>query len=130
MSPVRDERRVIRFLRSARATTDFFVTDAPDSDDYIPDDDFFPDIDNPFDDMAGEDTNPKTGASAPVPYVLVLFLFELLLQFLALVSALHKFDSSSYMQMIFTFSLSDSMTFFISAILFMFSSISVNKIIW
>ena len=40
-------------------TTDFFVTDAPDSDDYFPDDDFFPDVDNLLDDMAGEDTTSR-----------------------------------------------------------------------
>ena len=40
-------------------TIDFFITDAPDSDDYFPDDNFFPDVDNLFDDMAGEDTDPR-----------------------------------------------------------------------
>ena len=39
-------------------TTNFFVTDAPDSDDY------FPNVDNLLDDMAGEDTDPKSSASA------------------------------------------------------------------
>ncbi|EMS50740.1 hypothetical protein TRIUR3_06145 [Triticum urartu] len=41
------------------ATTDFFVTDAPDSDD-----DYFPDVDNLLDDLAGEDTDPKSSATA------------------------------------------------------------------
>ena len=85
--------------------------DAPDSDDY------FPDVDNLLDDMAGEDTDPKTGASAPVPYVLILFLFEVLSNLLALVSVLDMFGSSSYMQMMFTFSLSNRMICFITAIL-------------
>ena len=45
-----------------------------------------------------------------VPHVLMLFLFEVLPQFLALLSALHMFaldvfGSSSYMKMLFTFSL-------------------------
>ena len=59
-------------------TTDFFVMDAPDSDDYFPDDDFFPDVDNLLDDMAGDDTDPKSSASAvaAVPYVFFLFLLE------------------------------------------------------
>mgnify|MGYP005837948183 CR=1 FL=1 len=96
------------------ATTDFFFTDAPDSDD-----DFFPDVDNLLDDMAGKDTDPKTGASALVSYVLILFLLEVLSQLLALVSVLDVFGSSSYMQMLFTFSLSNYMTCFISAILVM-----------
>ena len=69
--------------------------------------------------MAGKDTDPKTGASAPVPYVLILFLLEVLSQLLALVSVLDVFGSSSYMQMLFTFSLSNYMTCFISAILVM-----------
>ena len=56
--------------------------------------------------MAGEDVDPKINASAAVPYVFMLFLFEILPQFLALVSAPDMFGSSSYMQMLFTFSLS------------------------
>ena len=67
--------------------------------------------------MAGEDTDPKTSASAPVPYVLILFLLEVLSQLLALVSVLDVFGSSSYMQMLFTFSLSYRMTCFITTIL-------------
>ena len=88
--------------------------------------------------MAGEDTDPKSSASAAVvPYVFFSFLLEVLLQFLALVSVLRMlgsmsykqlhlvtvldvFTSSSYMQTMFTFSLSDSMTCFIFAILVMF----------
>ena len=109
-------------------TTDFFVTDAPDSDDY------FPDVDNLLDDM--EDTDPKSSASAPaaVQYVFLFFLLEVLPQFLVLVfvldligsnsymqlgllSALEMFGSSLYLKMLFTFSLSDRMTCFISATL-------------
>ena len=87
--------------------------------------------------MAGEDTDPKSSASAATaPYVLFSFLLEVLLQFLVLVFALHMLDSISYMQlailsaqdmfsygsymkMLFTFSLSNCMTCFISAILVM-----------
>ena len=87
--------------------------------------------------MAGEDTDPKSSASAvAVSYVFFSFLLEVLLKFLALVSALHMlgsvsykqlhlvsvldvFSSSSYMQTMFTFSLSDCMTCFIFAILVM-----------
>ena len=87
--------------------------------------------------MAGEDTDPKSSASAAaVPYVFFSFMLEVLLQFLALVSALRMlgsvsykqlhlvsvldvFTSSSYMQTMFTFSLSDCMTCFIFAILVM-----------
>ena len=109
-------------------TTDFFVTDAPDSDDYFPDDDFFPDVDNLLDNMAGEDTDPKSSAAA-VQYVF-FFLLDVLPQFLVLVLALdvlgstpymqlallsvpHMLSYSSYMQMLFTFSLSERMTYFI-----------------
>ena len=88
--------------------------------------------------MAGEDTDPKSSASAAaVPYVFFSFLLEVLLQFLALVSALrmlgsmsykqlhlvtvlHVFTSSSYMRTMFTFSLSDCMNCCIFAILVMF----------
>ena len=117
--------------------------DALDSDDYFPDDNFFPDVDNLVDDMAGEDTDPKTGASAPIPgasapvlYVLILLLLEVLLQFLVLVFALDMLDSISYMQldilsaqdmfsygsymkMFFTFPLSNRMACFITATLVM-----------
>ena len=61
-----------------RLLTDSFVTDAPDSDDYFPDDDFFPDVDNLLDDMATEDTDPKSSATAVVvPYVF-FFLLDIL----------------------------------------------------
>ena len=118
-------------------TTDFFVTDAPNSDDYFPDNDFFPDVDNLLDDMAGEDIDPKSSANAAaVPYVSFSFLFEVLPQFFALVFALHVLGSTSYMQLailsaldmigygsymqkLFTFSLSERMTCFISTILVM-----------
>ena len=86
--------------------------------------------------MAGEDTDPKSSASAAVPYVFFSFLLEVLLQFLALVSVLRMlvsmsykqlhlvtvldvFISSSYMQTMFTFSLSDCMTCLIFPILVM-----------
>ena len=109
-------------------TTGFFITD---SDDYFPDDDYL------SNDMAGEDVDPKSSASAAaVPYVFFFFLSDVLPQFLVLVLALHVlgstpymqrdlvsvldvFSSSSYMQMLFTFSLSECMTCFISAILAM-----------
>ena len=111
--------------------------DDPVADDYFPDDDFLPDVHDLLDNMAGEDTDPKSSASAAaVPYVFFSFLLEVLLQFLALVSALRMlgsmsykqlhlvfvldvFSSSSYMQTMFTFSLSDCMTCFIFAILVM-----------
>ena len=87
--------------------------------------------------MAGEDTDPKSSASAAaVPYVFFSFESEVLLQFLVLVFALDMLDSISYMQlailstldmfsygsymkMLFTFSLSNRMTYFITAILVM-----------
>ena len=87
--------------------------------------------------MAGEDTDPKSSApAAAVPYVFFSFLLEVLLQFLALVSVLRMlgsmsykqlhlvsvldvFSSGSYMNMLFTFSLSERMTCFISSILVM-----------
>ena len=87
--------------------------------------------------MAGEDVDPKFSASdVVVPYMFLLFLLEVLPQFLVLVfaldmlsstsymqlhlvSVLDVFSSSSYMQTMFTFSLSDCMTCFIFAILVM-----------
>ena len=101
--------------------------------------------------MAGEDTDPKSSASAAaVPYVFFSFLLEVLLQFLALVSVLRMlgsmsykqlhlvsvldvFTSSSYMQTMFTFSLMhlDPHDLFHHCYTsHALSSISVNKIIW
>ena len=68
-----------------------------------------------------EDTDPKSSASAPpaVSYVFLPLLLEVLLQFLILVFALDMLGSTSYMQILFTFSLSNRMTCFITAILVM-----------
>ena len=100
-------------------------------------DNFFPDVHDLLDNMAGEDTDPKSSASAAtVPYVLFSFLLEVQLQFLLLVFALHMLDSISYMQlailaalnvfsyspymkMLFTFSLSNRMACFVTVILVM-----------
>ena len=114
-------------------TTNFLVTGTPDSDD-----DFFPDVDNLLSDMAGEDVDPKSSAPVAdtVPYVFLLFLLVVLPQFLVLVFALDMLGSTSYMQlailsgldmfshgsymnMLFTFSLSNRMACFITAILVM-----------
>ena len=87
--------------------------------------------------MAGEDTDPKSSASSvDVPYVFLSFLLKVLPQFLVLVLVLHMIGSTSYMllailsgldmigygsymQKLFTFSLSERMTCFISTILVM-----------
>ena len=87
--------------------------------------------------MAGEDTDPKSSASAvAVPYMFLSFLLKVLPQFLVLVLVLHMlgstsymqlhlvsvldvFSSSSYMQTMFTFSLSDCLTCFIFSIFVM-----------
>ena len=108
-------------------TTGFFITDS---------DDYFPDVDYLCNDMAGEDVDPKSSASAAaVPYVF-FFLLDVLPQFLVLLLALHMLGSSSYMQLVllsaidmigygsyiqklFTFSLLERMTCFISTILVM-----------
>ena len=117
--------------------------------DYFPDDEFFPDLHDLLDDMTGEDTDPKSSASAAaVPYVFLSFLLKVLPQFLVLVLVLHMICSTSYMQLVllsaidmlgygsymqklFTFSLSEHMTcFYLYYITHALSSISVNKIIW
>src|SRR3954465_15564515 len=87
--------------------------------------------------MAGEDVDPKSSASAAaVPYVFILFLLDVLPQFFALVSVLHVLGSTSYMQLailsaldvfsyssyvklMFTLSLSNRMTCYITVILVM-----------
>ena len=87
--------------------------------------------------MAGEDTDPKSSASAAaVPYVFLSFLLKVLPQFLVLVLILHMIGSTSYMllailsgldmigygsymQKLFTFSLLERITCFISSILVM-----------
>ena len=84
-----------------------------------------------------EDTDPKSSASAAaIPYAFFLFLLEALLQFLVLVFALNMLDSvpymqlailsaldvfsySSYIKMLFTFSLLNCMACFITTILVM-----------
>ena len=84
MSPVREKGDKVFGERSARLLTDSFVTDAPDSND------FFPDVDNLLDDMAGEDTDRKSSTTAAaVTYVFLFFLFEVLPQFLFLLFVLH-----------------------------------------
>ena len=61
-------------------TTGCFITDDPVAGDYFPDDDFFPDVHDLLNDMADEDTDPKSSASAAaVPYVFLSFLLEVLL---------------------------------------------------
>ena len=95
--------------------------------------------------MAGEDTDPKSSASAAaVPYVFFSFLLEVLLQFLALVSVLRMlgsmsykqlhlvtvldvFTSSSYMQNLLSVRLHDLL--YICYFSHVLSTISVNKII-
>ena len=83
-----------------------------------------------------EDTDPKSSASAPVAvqYVFLFFLLEVLPQFFLIVFTIHMLGSTSYMhldllsaremivsslymQMLFTFTLSNRMTCFITAIL-------------
>ena len=50
--------------------------------------------------MAGEDTDPKSSATAAaVPYVF-FFLLDILPQFLVLVLALNMLGSTSYMQLV------------------------------
>ena len=61
-------------------TTSCFITDDPVADD------FFPDVHDLLDDMAGEDTDPKSSA---VPYVFLSFLLKVLPQFIVLVLVLH-----------------------------------------
>ena len=113
-------------------TTGCFITG-----DSVADDDFFPDVHDLLDDMADEDTDPKSSASAAaVPYVFLSFLLKVLPQFLVLVLILHMLGSTSYillailsaldmigygsyMQKLFSFSLSERMTCFISTILVM-----------
>ena len=64
--------------------------DDPVADDYFPDDDFFRDVHDLLNDMVGEDTDPKSSASAAaVPYVFLYFLLKVLPQFLVLVLVLH-----------------------------------------
>ena len=109
LSPVREKGDKVFGECSARLL--FFITDS---------DDFFPDVHDLLDDMAGEDTDPKSSAStAAVPYVFLSFLLKVLPQFLVLVLVLHMLGSTSYMQRLFTFSLSERMTCFISSILVM-----------
>jgi hypothetical protein len=83
------------FWRALCATTEeFFNTDVHE-DDVFPNEDFFPDIDNLFDDMSLTNDNTNGGsasAPAPTPYVYVFMIFAFVLQFLGLAIDLDKLD--------------------------------------
>ena len=70
--PVRERGDKV-FGERQHATTAFLFN--TDSDNYFPDDDFFPDVDVLFDDMS---------SSASIPYVILFRLFEIMLQTLPL----------------------------------------------
>lgn len=78
-----------------------------DIDDHFPNDDFFPDVDNLFNDMASEDVDTKSSASAPaaVTYVFLFFPLEVLPEFLVLVFVLDMLGSTSYMQLALLYAL-------------------------
>ena len=92
--------------------TTAFITD---SDDNFPDDDYFPDINNLFDDMGdnGANINANANGAAPVPapYVIFLHLFEIMLQTLLIAICL---------DMLFAHYPLDCMTSLISLLLVMF----------
>src|SRR3954466_15739594 len=96
LSPVREKGDKVFGERSARLlASSFFITDS--------DDDFFPDVHDLIDDMANEDIDPKSSATATaVPYVF-FFLLDVLPHFLVLVLALHMLCSTSYMQLVLLF---------------------------
>jgi hypothetical protein len=77
------------------ATTDFIT----DVDEFFPDDDFFPDISSLYDDI-GDNTGNANGSSSTVPYVLLILLVEIMMQFLALVSCLELFLSYSLIDVV------------------------------
>jgi hypothetical protein len=102
------------------ATTDFFMMDSTDADDHFPNDDFFPEVNNLFDDMADDDVNANANATVATQYVFMFFLFEFLPQLLVLASVLDMFCSYSLLQMLFAYSLSECMTYLISPMIVMF----------
>jgi hypothetical protein len=77
------------------ATTDLIM----EADEFFPNDDFFPDISNLYDDM-GDNTGKANGSSSAVPYVLLILLDEIMIQFLALVSCLELFLSYSLLDVV------------------------------
>jgi hypothetical protein len=67
-------------------TGEFFITDAHEED-VFPNEDFFPDIDNLFDDMSLTDDNTNgcsASAPAPTPYVFLFIAFLSQIMFLLL----------------------------------------------
>ena len=76
--PVRERGDQV-FGERTRATTGF---------EFFPNDDFFPDITNLFIDNMGDDMGNSSGATAAAPYVFLIFLYEVLLEFLLIVYAL------------------------------------------
>ena len=116
-SPVREKGDKV-FGERFRATTGF-ITDANDT---FPNDDFFPDIDDLFDDM-GDNTN-NGHASASVQYVLISpmfrFMFQIMVQFLVLAFGVDMLSSNSLLRMIFAYCLKVHMTSLIHVIVVMF----------
>jgi hypothetical protein len=80
LDPIREKGDKV-FRQCCHATTGFFSnTDATDTDDFFPDDDYFPDI---FGNM-GDNINNVNGSSS-TPYVFLFPLIDIMLQFLVLV---------------------------------------------
>jgi hypothetical protein len=107
------------FGESFRATTGF-ITDA---DDAFRNDDFFPDVDDLFDDMADITNNGHAAASASA-HVLISpifrFMFQILVQFLVLAFGVDMLSSNSLLRMIFAYFLKVHMTSLIHVIVVMF----------
>jgi hypothetical protein len=88
-------------LRERFCATADFITDV---DEFFPDDDFFPDISNLYDDMCDNTGNTNESSSA-IPYVLLILLVEIMMQFLALVSCIELFLSYSLIDVVTSLSI-------------------------
>ena len=71
--PVRERGDKV-FGERYRATTDLFVN--TDADDFFPNDDYFPDVNDIFGDM---NTDGANGSSCNTPYVLICVLLDIML---------------------------------------------------
>ena len=99
-SPVREKGDKV-FGERCRATTDgFSITDFftdTDAEEVFPNDDYFPDINTLFNDDMGDNINANTNGAvpAPAPYVIFLYLLEIMLQTVLMSICLDLFSAHS-----------------------------------
>ena len=95
-------------------TTDLFVN--TDTDDFFPNDDYFPDVNDIFDDM---NTDGDNGSSSNTPYVLICVLLDIMLRTVFVAICVELLFAYS-LELLFVYSLLDCMTSLIYVLLVIF----------